>query len=103
MQSAGAAVSFGMDAVKTRYLTELLVSWLMTLLSLIPCAYVLWNIPESMHGIERVIHVEDVEDKQLQGAAVPSGHHTHEQAYGAAEMEDAEKKGAYADTRTAEA
>nr|XP_031860987.1 uncharacterized protein CI109_003714 [Kwoniella shandongensis]KAA5528059.1 hypothetical protein CI109_003714 [Kwoniella shandongensis] len=77
IQSAGAAVSFGMDAVATPFLTEHLVSWLILLVSLPLCAYVLWKAPESNYDVEGVTHVEDVSEDQLNGAALPKGHHAH--------------------------
>jgi hypothetical protein len=92
IQSAGAAVSFGMDAVKvsltmtvtattdaqTPYLTEHLVSWLMLVVSLPLCGYVLWSVRDTNYDVEGVIHAEDVDKSQMHGAAVPSGHHLHD-------------------------
>ncbi|KAK8866109.1 hypothetical protein IAR55_001260 [Kwoniella newhampshirensis] len=77
VQSAGSAVSFGMDAVATPFLTEHLVSWLILLVSLPLCAYVLWKCPESNYEVEGVNHVEDLGEDQIAGAALPKGHHAH--------------------------
>ncbi|ROW04157.1 hypothetical protein VSDG_00928 [Cytospora chrysosperma] len=74
VQSAGAAVSFAMDAVKTAYLGEHLVSWLLLLLSLPLCAWVLWGIRDSNYEVEKVTHVEDVSDGAIEGMALPPGH-----------------------------
>lgn len=78
VQSAGAAVSFGMDAVKTAYLTEHLVSWLMLVVSLPLCGYVLWSVRDTNYDVEKVIHAEDVDKEQMHGdVALPVGHHLH--------------------------
>ncbi|KGB79054.1 hypothetical protein I307_02859 [Cryptococcus deuterogattii 99/473] len=79
VQSAGAAVSFGMDAVATPFLTEHLVSWIMLLISLPLCGYVLWSTNETNYEIEGVIKVEDVDSSAVGGAALPKGHHMHEE------------------------
>ena len=92
VQSAGAAISFGMDAVRvsnsaqlisfsgltrnqTPYLTEQLVSWALLLVSLPLCGYVLYKTQESSYEIETAYHVENMKDSELHGAALPSGHH----------------------------
>ncbi|ORX37399.1 putative DUF895 domain membrane protein [Kockovaella imperatae] len=91
VQSAGAAVSFGMDAVKTPFLTELLVSWLMLLISLPLCAFVLYKCRDTNYDVERVVHVEELEKSAIHGGALPAGHHTANT--GAIEMtQDADKK-----------
>jgi hypothetical protein len=106
IQSAGAAVSFGMDAVKvshifipmshadtqTPYLTEHLVSWLMLVISLPLCGYVLWGIRDTNYDIEGVIHAEEVDKSQMHGAAVPSGHHLHEDSTNVGARVDEDKK-----------
>ena len=76
LQSAGTAVAFGMDAVATPYMTELLVSWIMTLVVLIPAGYVLWRLPDSSIGTEGAVYVDELKDNEIGGAAMPSGHHT---------------------------
>ncbi|ORY34262.1 major facilitator superfamily domain-containing protein [Naematelia encephala] len=75
VQSAGSAVSYGMDAVKTAYLTEHLVSWIMILVSLPLCAFVLYHVRETNYDVEKTIHVEEVAPEQVGGAAMPKGHH----------------------------
>lgn len=110
VQSAGAAVSFGMDAVKvcayrsssltqpesqTAYLTEHLVSWLMLVISLPLCGYVLWGIRDTNYDIEGVIHAEEVDKAQMHGSvAMPTGHHLHDDptSYGARVEQGEEKK-----------
>lgn len=76
VQSAGAAISFGMDAVSTPYLTEHLVSWILLMTSLPFAAFVLYKTPDTNYDHEKVYHVEDVSDAAIHGAAVPKGHHT---------------------------
>ncbi|AFR98414.1 hypothetical protein J008_06397 [Cryptococcus neoformans] len=78
VQSAGAAVSFGMDAVATPFLTEHLVSWIILLVSLPLCGYVLWTANETNYEVEGVVKVEDVEGNAVEGPALPTGHHMHE-------------------------
>nr|ODN96731.1 hypothetical protein L204_03440 [Cryptococcus depauperatus CBS 7855] len=77
IQSAGAAVSYGMDAVAAPFLTEHLVSWIILLVSLPPCAYVLWTCNETNHGIEDAVSVE-VDDAAIRRAEVPRGSFAHE-------------------------
>lgn len=76
VQSAGAAVSFGVDAVKTPYLTEQLVSWLLMLCSMPLALLVIRTIKESNYEDEQTIHVEDVPEEKMH-AALPAGHHAH--------------------------
>ncbi|KAF3765382.1 MFS general substrate transporter [Cryphonectria parasitica EP155] len=82
VQSAGAAVSFGMDAVKTAYLGEHLVSWLMLLVSLPLCFWVLWGVRDTNYDVEHITKVEDLSDGAIEGVALPPGHvvgeHLHE-------------------------
>jgi len=75
IQSAGAAISFAMDAVKTPYLTELIVSWALILFSLPFALIVILKIKESNYGEEDTHHVEDLKASELGGAALPEGHH----------------------------
>ncbi|ODO05922.1 hypothetical protein I350_04983 [Cryptococcus amylolentus CBS 6273] len=77
IQSAGAAVSFGMDAVATPFLTEHLVSWIILLVSLPLCGYVLWGCSDSNYEKEGTVKVEDVDGGVIGAAAVPQGHHVH--------------------------
>ncbi|KAG8164200.1 hypothetical protein KVR01_006118 [Diaporthe batatas] len=79
VQSAGAAVSFGMDAVKTPYLAEHLVSWLLLLVSLPLCAWVLWGVRDTNYEVEDVKHVEDIPEGAITGIALPPGHAPGEQ------------------------
>ncbi|GMK55340.1 hypothetical protein CspeluHIS016_0203960 [Cutaneotrichosporon spelunceum] len=76
VQSAGAAISFGMDAVKTPYLTEHLVSWLLMFCSMPLALLVIRTIKDSNYEDEQTIHVEDVPPEKLH-AAIPGGHHAH--------------------------
>ncbi|KAK5181816.1 hypothetical protein LTR44_006016 [Exophiala sp. CCFEE 6388] len=64
VQSAGSAVSFGMDAVKTAFLGEILISWLLLLISLPLCAWVLMTIRETNYEIEGITRVETVLDEK---------------------------------------
>jgi len=57
IQSAGAAVSFGMDAVKTAYLGEILISWLLTLVALPLCALVLYHVRDTNYEEKEVVLV----------------------------------------------
>ncbi len=52
IQSAGSAVAAAMDSVKTPYLTEHLISWIMMLGSLPICAFVLWKCQETNNETE---------------------------------------------------
>lgn len=112
VQSAGGAISYGMDAVKvsrlcittstgsatdchsttpaqTPYLTEHLVSALLFLVSLPLAGIVVYHMEETMTEIEGEIHVEDLHDTML---AVPKGHHL---ATVRTESHDEEDKVAY--------
>ena len=63
------------DPNQTKYLTELLVSWIMLLVSLALCAFVLYHTRESNYEVEQVVRVEDVGSSEIHGAALPKGHH----------------------------
>lgn len=76
VQSAGAAVSFGMDAVHTPYLTEQLVSWLLMLCAMPLAFFVIRTIKDTNYEVEETLHVEDVPEDQIH-AALPAGHHAH--------------------------
>lgn len=69
IQSAGAAVSFGMDAVKTSYLCEHLVSWLLIMVSLPLCFIVLHSIRETNYDIEEVAVVDENKNVVLEHSA----------------------------------
>ncbi|KAL1405986.1 hypothetical protein Q8F55_007669 [Vanrija albida] len=75
VQSAGAAVSFAMEAVYTPYRTELLVSWLLMVVSLPLALVVIIKTPDTNVDKEQVVHVEDLNADQLHHAALPKGHH----------------------------
>ena len=98
VQSAGGAISYAMDAVKvsfphhgcriaadqqTPYLTEHLVSWGLLLLSLPLCFWVLWFTKDTNYDSEATLHVEDLKADEMDGVAIPTGHHLneHDQAY----------------------
>ncbi|KAL3460748.1 major facilitator superfamily domain-containing protein [Aspergillus heterothallicus] len=48
VQSAGSAISFGMDAVKTPFLTEFIVSWALLLVSMPLSLWVIWTRLDEM-------------------------------------------------------
>ena len=60
VQSAGAAGSFGMDAVATPYLNELLASWIMMLVSFPLAAIVISTIKETNYEDEHVDYAGDI-------------------------------------------
>jgi hypothetical protein len=60
VQSAGAAGSFGMDAVETPYLNEHLASWIMMLVSFPLAGLVISTIKETNYDVEHVDYVDDV-------------------------------------------
>ena len=71
LQSAGAAGSFGMDAVATTFLNEHLASWSMLLLSF-PLAYiVLRTIKETNYEDEKVVYVDDVKPDDAEHGIPP--------------------------------
>lgn len=74
---------------QTKFLTELIVSWAMLLVSIPLAALVLWHCRDTNYGVEKVVHVEDVMDSQMHGAAVPKGHHTEVQPVIATEQKPA--------------
>ncbi|BEJ15812.1 hypothetical protein CspHIS471_0504170 [Cutaneotrichosporon sp. HIS471] len=91
VQSAGAAISFGMDAVKTPYLTEQLVSWLLMFCSMPLALLVIRTIKETNYEDEQPVHVEDVPENKLH-AALPAGHHTHHDVETASETKFKEEQ-----------
>jgi len=50
----------------------------MLVISLPLCGYVLWGIRDTNYDVEGVIHAEDVDKAAMHGAAIPSGHHLHD-------------------------
>lgn len=59
---------------QTAYLVEHLVSWLLLLVSLPLCAWVLWGIRDSNYDVENATHIEDVPEAAITGIALPPGH-----------------------------
>ena len=66
IQSAGAAGSFGMDAVLTPLLNEHLASWIMMLVSFPLAFLVLRTVKETNYEDEQVIYVDDVKKGGLE-------------------------------------
>jgi len=62
VQSAGAAGSFGMDAVKTPYLSEHLASWIMMLVSFPLAGLVIYTIKETNYDVEHLDYADDAKD-----------------------------------------
>ncbi|KZV77523.1 MFS general substrate transporter [Peniophora sp. CONT] len=60
IQSAGAAGSFGMDAVATPFLNELLAGWTIMLVSLPLAGVVIYHIHDTSYQDEETIFVDDV-------------------------------------------
>jgi hypothetical protein len=50
----------------------------MLVISLPLCGYVLWSVRDTNYDVEGVVHAEDVDKEQIHGAAVPTGHHLHD-------------------------
>lgn len=61
-------------SLQTAYLGEHLASWLMLLVSLPLCIWVLWGVRDTNYDVEHVTKVEDVPDGVIPGVAVPAGH-----------------------------
>ncbi|KAL7420594.1 hypothetical protein Q5752_004545 [Cryptotrichosporon argae] len=59
LQSAGSAVAYGVDAVKTPLLNELLSGWICLLFSLAPAFYVAANLHDTNLQAENAVHVGD--------------------------------------------
>jgi len=73
VQSAGAAISFGMDAIDTPYLTGTISCFCLMVFGL-ACAFpVILKIKETNE--EEDVHVENLPESQLHHAALPKGHH----------------------------
>ena len=73
LQSAGAAGSFGMDAVATPFLNEHLASWLMMLASFPFAAAVVHTIKETNYEDEKVVYVDDVAREKAEEGASETG------------------------------
>lgn len=74
VQSAGAAASFGIDAVATPYLSEFLASAILVLISLPLAAFVISRLPDHTSDVEGLVKVEDVGSLNSD-VAIPEGHH----------------------------
>lgn len=74
LQSAGAAIAFGMDAVATPYLTELIVCFALVLFSFPLALLVVLKIKDSSYEDEKTYHVENIDAAALHNAALPDGH-----------------------------
>ncbi|KAI0784071.1 MFS general substrate transporter [Abortiporus biennis] len=66
VQSAGAAGSFGMDAVATPLLNEHLASWIMMLFSFPLAFFVIRTIKETNYDTEKMVYVEDIKKDELE-------------------------------------
>lgn len=86
VQSAGAAISFGMDALKTPYMTEVIVSFVIMLASLPLCLIVLLKTTDTNVTADNTVKVENLTGDDLHHIAIPKGHHTLED-----HVQDAEK------------
>ncbi|TCD71018.1 hypothetical protein EIP91_000516 [Steccherinum ochraceum] len=67
LQSAGAAGSFGMDAVATPYLNEHLASWIMMLVCYPLAFLVIRTIAESNYDEEHVVFVDEAKHAHVEG------------------------------------
>ena len=72
LQSAGAAGSFGMDAVFTPFLNEHLASWAMLLASFPLAFVVLRTVKETNYADEGVVYVDDVKRAEAEEGAAPA-------------------------------
>ena len=66
VQSAGAAGSFGMDAVATPYLNEHLASWIMMLVSFPLAGIVIYTIKETNYDVEHIDYVDDIRGRDAE-------------------------------------
>ncbi|KAF8582948.1 MFS general substrate transporter [Ramaria rubella] len=66
IQSAGAAGSFGMDAVATPFLNEHLASWVLMLVSFPPAFFVIRSIKETNYDDENVVYVDDLKNERIE-------------------------------------
>lgn len=64
------------------YLGEHLASWLMLLVSLPLCFWVLMGVRDTNYDVEHITKVEDLSDGAVEGVALPAGHaageHVHD-------------------------
>jgi len=70
IQSAGSAGSFGMDAVSTPFLNEILGSWVLTLVSLPLAFLVIRTIKETNYDDEQTTYVDDLKAGELEAGEV---------------------------------
>jgi hypothetical protein len=66
IQSAGGAGSFGMDAVSTPFLNELLASWIMMLVSLPLAGIVIWGIKDTSYTEEKTIYADELKTQVVE-------------------------------------
>ncbi|KZT07911.1 MFS general substrate transporter [Laetiporus sulphureus 93-53] len=69
IQSAGGAGSYGMDAVSTPFLNELLASWIMMLASFPLAFLVLRTVKETNYDDEQMVYVDDVQNRVMEEGA----------------------------------
>ncbi|KAI0634681.1 MFS general substrate transporter [Trametes polyzona] len=72
LQSAGAAGSFGMDAVQTPFLNEHLASWVLMLFSLPLAWLVIRTVKETNYDDEKVVYVDDVKHQHAEEGVPPA-------------------------------
>ena len=75
-----------LTTLQTAFLGEILVSWLLVLISLPLCALVLWHTRDTNYDIEKITRVEDVQDGVGAEVAMPEGHHLGEHKEPTAEV-----------------
>ncbi|OSX56942.1 hypothetical protein POSPLADRAFT_1158233 [Postia placenta MAD-698-R-SB12] len=73
VQSAGAAGAFGMDAVETPFLNELLASWIMMLFSFPFAFLVLRTVKETNYNDEQVVYADDVQQSMIEQGHISKG------------------------------
>lgn len=59
---------------QTPYLGEHLLSWILLLVSLPLCAWVLSTVRDTNYDVENPTHVEDVTEGTIIGMSLPAGH-----------------------------
>jgi len=72
VQSAGSAGSFGMDAVATPFLNEILGSWILTLFAFPLAFLVIRTIKETNYEDEQTVYVDDIKAGEVE-AGVEGG------------------------------
>ena len=80
LQSAGAAGSYGMDAVATPFLNEHLASWLMMLASLLFAGVVVHTVKETNYADAQVVYVDDVQKARAEEGHAPGSEGEGEKA-----------------------